>query len=149
MLNPRHILDFNSVEELLDWAKDKCSEFLQMFERWLDERQNNIVYRAKQYMLEHYRETCSLQSASSVIHVSPNYLSNLFKKETGISYTNYLTQIRIEKAKALLQGTKMRMTEIADAVGFDNSSYFTVEFKQVTGQSPREYRKNAEESLQG
>ncbi|OUS75861.1 hypothetical protein B1748_15655 [Paenibacillus sp. MY03] len=140
-LNPRHILDFESVPALLDWAREKCAEFLGMFQRWLDERQNNVVYRAEQYIQEHYREACSLQSAAAHVHVSPNYLSNLFKKETGVSFTHYVSQLRVEKAKALLQSTKMRMTEIAEEAGFDNSSYFTVVFKQATGQSPREFRK--------
>lgn len=144
-LHPSPILDMKTVAQLTNWAKDKCSEFLNVFARWLEERQNNVVYQAKQYIEEQYREVCSLQAVAAYVHVTPNYLSNLFKKETGISFTTYVNQLRIDKAKALLEGTKMRMTEIAEEVGFDTSSYLTVVFKQITGQSPREFRKQFEE----
>jgi two-component system response regulator YesN len=71
-------------------------------------------------------------------------LSNLFKKETGVAFSNYVSSIRVEKAKMLLAGTKMRMTDIAEHTGFENSSYFTTVFKQLIGMSPSEYRKSQE-----
>lgn len=85
-----------------------------------------------------------MQTVAAHVHVTPNYLSNLFKKETGTGLTNYVAQLRIEEAKLLLQRSRLRMTEIAERVGFDNSSYFTVVFKQMTGESPREFRKRFE-----
>ncbi|GJM76485.1 hypothetical protein HMSSN036_87010 [Paenibacillus macerans] len=140
-LNPGHILEIQTAAELLAWAKEQCSEFVNLFVRWLDEQRDNVVIKAKQYLEGNYQQTCSVQTVAAYVHVTPNYFSNLFKKETGISFTHYVSQLRIEKAKALLQGTRLRMTEIAERVGFENSSYFTVVFKQITGQSPRAFRK--------
>ncbi|MEK5164211.1 response regulator [Paenibacillus sp. FSL R5-0527] len=140
-LNPGHILEIQTAAELLAWAKEKCCEFVNLFVRWLDEQRDNVVIKAKQYLEGNYQQTCSLQTVAAYVHVTPNYFSNLFKKETGISFTHYVSQLRIEKAKALLKGTRLRMTEIAEQVGFDNSSYFAVVFKQITGQSPRAFRK--------
>ncbi|ASA24879.1 response regulator transcription factor [Paenibacillus donghaensis] len=144
-LNPAHILEIQSVQELLSWAKEKCAEFLDIFDHWLNQQQDNVVVQAKQYIDGHYQTDCSLQMVAAHVHVTPNYLSNLFKKESGIGLTNYVSQLRIEEAKALLQFTRLRMMEIAERVGFDNSSYFTVVFKQLTGESPRAFRRRYEE----
>lgn len=140
-LNPSAILLMNSNRELLEWASCKSDDFLGLFERWLQEKRDNVVARAIQYIDLHYREACTLQRVAVHVHVTPNYLSNLFKKETGTSFTSYINGLRVDKAKALLRGTKLKMTEIAEQTGFDNSSYFTAVFKQLTGMSPSDYRK--------
>ncbi|WP_042201114.1 response regulator transcription factor [Paenibacillus camerounensis] len=143
-LNPARILKAQTVQELVFWAKGKCAEFVGIFDEWLNRQQDNAVLQAKQYIEIHYQGDCSLQTVAAHVHVTPNYLSNLFKRETGTGLTNYVAQLRIEEAKQLLQRSRLRMTEIAERVGFDNSSYFTVVFKQMTGESPREFRKRFE-----
>ncbi|WNS42349.1 response regulator [Paenibacillus sp. MMS20-IR301] len=143
-LSPARILEMRSVPELLSWAQGRSTEFLDIFRQWLGRQQDNVVVQAKQYIEAHYQDDCSLQTIAAYVHVTPNYLSNLFKKETGTGLTNYVSQLRIEEAKLLLQHTRLRMTEIAERVGFDNSSYFTVVFKQLTGESPREFRRRYE-----
>lgn len=144
-LNPARILEFQSTPQLVSWAEKKCSEFLGIFDDWMNKQQDHTVLKAKQYIDRHYHADCSLQTVAAHVHVTPNYLSNLFKKETGIGLTNYVAQLRIKEAKMLLQHSRLRMTEIAERIGFDNSSYFTVVFKQMTGESPREFRKRYED----
>ncbi|WP_438444153.1 response regulator transcription factor [Gorillibacterium sp. sgz5001074] len=141
-LQPGALLLFSENRQIIEWAEHKAETFLRLFEGWLQEKRDNVVIRAQQYIETHYRENCSLQAVSAHVHVTPNYLSNLFKRETGIAFSNYVSKLRVEKAKALLTCTKMRMTEIADQVGFDNASYFTTVFKQLAGISPSEYRKS-------
>lgn len=143
--NPAQILEFRSVQEILLWAREKGADFLSIFKQWLNSQQDDIVYQAKQYIKNQYYSDCSLHAVAAYVHVTPNYLSNLFKRETGIGLTNYVSQLRIEEAKGLLQYTRLKMTEIAERVGFDNSSYFTVVFKQLTGVSPRSYRRQYED----
>lgn len=140
-LNPAAILELHNVPDLLEWANGKSKDFIGLFAGWMQETQDHIVQRAKLYISNHYREACTLQTVSAHVHVTPNYLSNLFKKETGIGFTNYVSQLRIDKAKSLLIGTRFRMVEIAEQTGFDNSSYFTAVFKQQNGISPSEFRK--------
>lgn len=140
-LNPSAILLMNDNKELLEWALCKSNDFLGLFERWMQEKRDNVVVRAIQYIDLHYREVCTLQVVAAHVHVTPNYLSNLFKKETGTGFTNYISSLRVDKAKALLRGTKLKMTEIAEQTGFDNSSYFTAVFKQLMRMSPSDYRK--------
>lgn len=93
------------------------------------------------YVDVHYAGSCTLQTVAAHVHVTPNYLSHLFKKETGEGFSQYVSKLRIEKAKLLLQNTRQSMAAIAEQTGFDNSSYFTTVFKQLTGLSPRAYRK--------
>jgi two-component system, response regulator YesN len=140
-LQPGSLLLFTEIPQIIVWAEQKAETFLRLFEGWLQEKRDNVVIRAKQYIETHYRESCSLQAVSAHVHVTPNYLSNMFKRETGIAFSNYVSKLRVDKAKALLACTKMRMTDIAEEVGFDNSSYFTTVFKQLAGISPSEYRK--------
>jgi two-component system response regulator YesN len=71
---------------------------------------------------------------------SPNYFCQLFKKEIGVSFVEYLNSVRIEKAKELLDNTDSMEYEIAVRVGYKEGKYFSVIFKKMTGMSPRQYR---------
>ncbi|WP_019639573.1 response regulator transcription factor [Paenibacillus fonticola] len=144
-LDPGPILLAHTVPDLLSWARRKSSDFIELFERWMQEKQDNVVLKAIRYIDENYCGECTLHAAAAHVHVTPNYLSNLFKKETGVGFTNYVSRLRIEKAQLLLAGTRLRMVDIAEHTGFDNSSYFTTVFKQWTGMSPTEYRRRLEE----
>lgn len=83
----------------------------------------------------------SLPTAANQVGVSTGYLSALFKKETGMNFIKYLTDVRMEKAMELLRGTDLRTYEIADQIGFENTHYFSVAFKKYTGMSPSDFRK--------
>lgn len=93
------------------------------------------------FIQEHYAEDISLDQIAQTVDLSRTYVSGLFKKETGINLTNYITNFRIEKAKELLRDTNLRSYEIAVQVGFPEESYFSRTFKKVTGESPNAYRK--------
>ena len=73
-------------------------------------------------------------------HINPSYLSQLFRKELGMTFTSYLNQLRIHYAKELLQSTSLRVAEISDKVGYDNYLHFTKLFKRETGTTPKQYR---------
>ncbi|MEG2653868.1 MAG: helix-turn-helix domain-containing protein, partial [Ruthenibacterium sp.] len=90
---------------------------------------------------EHYSDdTLSLNTIRDVFAISVSYFSAIFKAGTGYTFVEYLTQVRIEKAKELLKLTEKRTSEIAAEVGFADPHYFSVTFKRVTGLTPREYR---------
>ena len=82
----------------------------------------------------------SLNQLADYVHLSPNYLSNLFKKEVGYRLSDYMNELRIEKAKYLLLNTRERSHEIASELGFSDPAYFCKVFKKSTGLSPAEYR---------
>lgn len=105
------------------------------------ERPNSIIHQVKQYMDEHFQENISREELSRRVFLNPDYLSRLFKKETGYSISGYLIQKRINLAKELLSGTDMPVSVIASQAGYDNFAYFTKVFKEKTGMSPNVFRK--------
>lgn len=92
-----------------------------------------IVRDALNYIREHYNENISLTDVSRHINISKNYLCDIFKKELNITFINYVTALRIEKAKELLVTTDMKMYEISAAVGYNDYAYFSQIFKRQTG----------------
>jgi Response regulator containing CheY-like receiver domain and AraC-type DNA-binding domain len=100
-----------------------------------------LIGRVTAYLLENYAdETLSLATAASFAAVSSGYLSAIFKKETGRHFIDYLTEVRMEKAKQLLRTTDMRAYEISFKTGFSNSNYFSYAFKKYTGISPSDFK---------
>ena len=77
---------------------------------------------------------------SDQIGLTPNYISQIFKKETGLTITKYITETRINAAKELLKDSNFKVFEVAEMVGFDNSYYFSTVFKKVTGIHPSKFR---------
>jgi YesN/AraC family two-component response regulator len=99
-----------------------------------------VIARAKQYIQEHQTEELSLGQVASAIHTSPFYFCKLFKKVTGIHFTDYVSRTRIERAKNLLLNPNLRISEIAYEVGFQSLTHFNRVFKRIVGQSPTEFR---------
>ena len=103
----------------------------------------HLVGKALEYMKANYSNDLSLKTVADEIYVSTWYLSKLLKKETGDNFINILNEIRVEKAKKLLQNPKFKIYEIASEVGFTDVPYFTKTFKKVAGCTPMEYKNNA------
>ena len=99
-----------------------------------------IVDLAKQYAKEHLKEEISLEKIEGELNISRNYFCCLFKEATGETFWDYITRIRVEKAKELL-GTNMKNYEIILEVGYENPSYLSKVFKKYVGLTPTQYRK--------
>lgn len=102
-----------------------------------------VVTRARQYINEHQADDLSLGNVASAVHTSTFYFCKMFKKATGLRFTDYLSRVRIEKAKNLLLNPHARVSEIAYEVGFQSLTHFNRVFKKMTGQSPTVWRKAA------
>ncbi|MDR1105247.1 MAG: response regulator [Treponema sp.] len=104
-------------------------------------RYQSVVLKAKEYIDRHYAsQDISLHTVASYVGISPNHLSTVFSQERGENFIEYLTRVRIEKAKQLLENTAMKNADIAYEAGFGDPHYFSFIFKKNTGLSPREYR---------
>lgn len=103
-----------------------------------------LIDDVKLYIEEHYAEKLSLQELADVSMVSRNYISILFKKTTGTTIWNYLVKVRMLKARELLLNTCMKVYEISNEVGYENSVHFSQLFKEHYGLSPAEYKKRME-----
>ena len=100
------------------------------------------VSRARAFLSQHYSDpNLMLQDVAGEVGMSQSHFSTVFAQETGITFTQYLTALRIGKAKELLSATQMRSSEIAFAVGYNDAHYFSYLFKKQTGATPSEYRK--------
>lgn len=106
-------------------------------------QQNSVAYvqQAKQWIAWHYAEDVTLEVLAEKLHISPVYLSILFKNVTGMNFSKYLTSVRMERAKELLKHCDMNLGQIAGAVGYDSANYFSSVFRRVTGLKPSEYRR--------
>ncbi len=98
------------------------------------------IARARKYIHEHQAEKLTLGEVARSINTSAFYFCKLFKKTTGLNYTDYLSRVRIERAKNLLLNPNLRVSEIAFEVGFQSLTHFNRVFKRILGQSPTEYR---------
>jgi two-component system response regulator YesN len=101
---------------------------------------NAMIERAVQMISERYRQDLSLQMIADELSIHPVWLSQLFKKEMGQTYMDYLSETRIEHAKGLLRETSMKVYEIAESAGYRDLQHFGATFKKRTGQTPKEYR---------
>jgi len=112
--------------------------------RRLIEKQLNAsayVQQIKNYIQKNYAQKITLEIIAEVLHLTPVYLSIIFKNETGMNYSRYLTLVRMDKAKELLKRCDRNLTQISNEVGYDSTNYFTRLFKEVTGIKPSEYRR--------
>lgn len=94
----------------------------------------------KHYLKTYYRESIQLEDLASMTHLSRFYISHSFKKDVGLSPMEYLMTIRIKESKILLRTTNYSVSQIADIVGFTTPTYFSKQFRKVTGISPSDYR---------
>ncbi|MDR2185381.1 MAG: response regulator [Treponema sp.] len=98
------------------------------------------VRRIKKFIETNYRRRISLKIISQKLELHPNYLSTLFRQKTGVTYGHYLRHLRIEKAKALIKMTNLKLYSVADQVGYKDNARFYRAFKEETGVSPIAYR---------
>jgi YesN/AraC family two-component response regulator len=99
-----------------------------------------VITRAKEYIREHQTEDISLGQVAKAVNTSTFYFCKMFKKVTGINFTDYVSRVRIENAKNLLLNPNLRVSEIAYEVGFQSLTHFNRVFKKIIGQSPTDYR---------
>ena len=98
------------------------------------------IARARAYIHEHQTEDLSLGRVAKAVNMSSYYFCKMFKKVTGINFTDYVARVRIEKSKNLLLNPNLRVSEIAFEVGFQSLTHFNRVFKKILGQSPTGYR---------
>ncbi|MFD0712876.1 response regulator [Paenibacillus sp. GCM10027626] len=148
-LKPQELLTAERVEAVLAAAalsqlQDVArSYFRQLLDRTVTLRhsgKNSIVETVKRYIDARYAEAISLDTLAREVFVSPVYLSFLFKQVKGMNVTDYLTQVRLDRAKELLRGASVKTYEIARLVGYQDEKYFSRLFKKKVGMTPSEFR---------
>lgn len=105
-----------------------------------EENVREEIVMVKQYVQAHLHEELSVGKVARVAGMSESYFSHTFKKDVGMSFSDFLNHIRIARAMELLAGSNMRVNEVADAVGIYNTNYFSTLFRKMTGVSPGKFR---------
>lgn len=103
--------------------------------------QQTTINRIRDYIQKNYQKRLSLDDLAEEFFINRTYLSELFRERFGKNFVQYKNEVRIEHAKILLTDTQLPISEIAAQCGFDNTSYFALVFRQITGQSPGQFRK--------
>jgi len=109
--------------------------------RCLGSETQRMVRKVMAYIHEHYAEPISREDMASYVGVSARHLTRCFNQEVGVSPITYLNRYRVKQAKRLLESGDKTITEIAEAVGFSSSTYFSDVFRREMGLSPRDYQR--------
>lgn len=134
------VIQTDNYEQLRKWFLDKVTEACRNIISKREEQTNSIIKRAKLFIEENYHKDISLEDVSRIVDISSYYFSKLFKEETGENFIEYLTNIRIEKAKKLLQNRDLSIKNICVDTGYSDPNYFSRIFKKQVGVTPTEYR---------
>jgi two-component system, response regulator YesN len=147
----------NSIESTLDNIKsfgqlrEQVYEILSSVLVFRDKQNTNqywqVIQQAREYITNHYMDPdLSLNKIAAQVNLSPSHFSVVYSHETGQTFKEYLTEIRIKKAKELLRMTNLKSTEISYQVGYSDPHYFSHVFGKYTGFSPKEFRMRVEAS---
>lgn len=146
-------IPYEELEEILQrglkkFQKGKETRELENIWGNLTEKEKNpSVETVKKIIKDNISTEISRDELAAAVYMSPDHLTKLFKKETGMSLSDYIIQKRILLAQKLLSSTELSVVEIAQKAGFSYSSYFVRIFKKKTGITPQEYRKSGTETL--
>lgn len=157
-LNEDERRDVNGIELWLGWHVSTLRELtralmvvLPYLDGLLRRKSGNMscsvpIRQAMWFVEENYEHRITLDEVAEHVHLSPTYLSSLFKKETGVKFSTYLRRVRLEQARHLLTDTNLAIQEIADRAGFSDAAHLSRVFKERYGCSPMEYRRIGRES---
>lgn len=101
---------------------------------------NTLIQEAIKFIDDNFDQDISLEAAAAFVHLNPQYFCRYFKSQTGINFTEYLSSLRIKKAKEMLIDTNKNITEISMSVGYADSSYFGKVFLRLAGMTPNKFR---------
>lgn len=135
------IYDFMSIDEVHCWISIVTRQVINNVIETNRRKYSGIIGKIISYIEKNYNDDITLNSMGEKFYINSNYLSQLFKLQTGKNFLDYLTNQRIENAKEFLKKGHIKVYEIAEMVGYKDNHYFSQVFKKCTGLTPSEYRK--------
>ena len=141
-----HYLDFGQGENtpkeaLINAFEENVSSLITIFKESKVMYKDNLIMQACQYIIENIDEDISLTTVSDRLGMSKNYLSSLFKQETGESFLVFVTRMKMKRAQLLLKEKNLMVYEVCYMLGYRDTTYFTRLFKKYTNMTPSEYKK--------
>lgn len=138
-------LDEQGILSLSQWQQELTRSIVHMSKMLLENqhKDKNVIFEISEYLQNHYHEDVTLQEIASRFFLSREYISRKFKQEFEVNLSDYLGQIRMSKAKVLLRNPHLRISQVAEMVGYQDEKYFSKVFKKLEGITPNEYRKTS------
>lgn len=129
----------SNIDELKIWMLSFIEEAVEIMEGISKQSKKSEIVEAQKYILLHLDQKISLEEVADLLYLNSSYFSRLFKKETGENFTEYVTRVKMEKAKKLMLESNKNVSMIAEMLGYDNKGYFVKLFKNHFGVSPARY----------
>jgi len=134
------VMRINNQQDLCAWISTALNEFVELVYSSQDAKKVTQIRPAINYIDANYDKHITLADIARISHLSVSRLAHLFKEQMGITIIDYVTSVRIERAKQLLLATEQSCTEVCFQVGYNNQSYCTRIFKDLVGMTPRQFR---------
>jgi len=132
--------ELNEHKAVMKLLKNALFEFAERVQKGKKLKYSKPINACQNYIFTHLYEDISLSHLAELVQMNQNYISNLFKKEVGISITEYIQQAKVDEAKSLLTFTNHSLTEISTLLNFHDQSYFTKVFKKFAGVTPKQFK---------
>lgn len=136
------LLDITEMEPLKKWIKDCTADIAQLITKSRELSSNRVIKTTQEYIEQNLHRNITLEDICKLVYLNPQYFSRFFRKETGMTFVEYLTQRRMERAKVLLKEEGLPVAVVAKKVGFADANYFSRVFCKVEGVPPSEYAKS-------
>lgn len=144
ILSLESISKFKTMEQLKNWIINMLKSMNELMLKANMPDKRDVVEEAKIYIHKNFNRELSLNEISNQFYINPYYFSQLFKKKTGETYQNYLMNLRVERAKKLLEETDLKLYEVCEMVGYSDTNHFNKIFERITGMKPAEYKRKKE-----
>ena len=134
------IYRFDTIPDVRQWLKNIITAVTQYIFKKRSKKNSNVIEVIIKTLEERYYEQITIDEVAKKVYLTPNYVCNIFKESVGDSIIDYLTKVRMKHAQRLLSDTPLKIYEVAEKTGFNNTSYFSIVFKNTFGMGPKDYR---------
>ena len=141
-------MNIKTIDQIRQQARQILASALEFRDHQANNYYAEMIDQAKAYIDTHYTDAdLSLHEVAGQVNLSPSHFSTIFSRETGETFKEYLTQIRMNKAKELLRTTTLKSFEISRQIGYNDPHYFSHVFKKNTNLSPRKFRLQTQKNI--
>jgi len=134
------VRDYSSREQVLEQLHEMAQLVMNEVRKTRFSSGQQMIEAIRNYVDENFSYELTLAALADMFHLNETYLSGLFKTSVGVTFSDYVTKLRLSKAAVLLEENELKLTDIATLVGYSSSSYFSTAFKKYYGKGPKEYR---------
>ncbi|WHH60507.1 response regulator [Petroclostridium sp. X23] len=135
------INECQSIQHVLTYFSNLFNYSKKIYNSSKNSKKRKVIEITKAYIIEHFKEEIRLEDVANQVFMNPKYLGELFKKETGINFSDYIIHYRMEMAKELLKDVRLKIYEVAEKVGYTDAKHFSKLFKKTVGVKPTDYKK--------